>query len=158
MPRVEERVVIDRPAEEVFAFVTTPENDHEWVGTAVERRREPKGPIGVGSRIHAVDKFLGRRIASTLEVTEHEPSTRSAIRLHGPITAHGVYSLEPVDGRTLFRWTMDAEPGLGGLYLGRVTDPLVTILFRRRLRFDLRRLKQVLESRQTATAERPSQS
>jgi carbon monoxide dehydrogenase subunit G len=147
MPRVEEEIVIDRPPEDVFAFVTDPENDREWVSTAVERQREKEGPIGVGSRIRAVDKFLGRRIESTLEVTEHEPNTRSAIRLEGPISASGTYVLEPENGRTRFRWVLDAEAGLGGLYLGRVTDPLVTFIFRRRIRSDLRRLKGALERR-----------
>lgn len=147
MPRVEEEIVIDRAPEDVFAFVTDPENDREWVSTAVERQREKEGPIGVGSRIRAVDKFLGRRIESTLEVTEHEPNTRSAIRLEGPISASGTYLLQPEDGRTRFRWVLDAEAGLGGLYLGRVTDPLVTFIFRRRIRSDLRRLKDALERR-----------
>ena len=145
MPRVEEQIVIDRPPEDVFAFVTTPENDREWISTTVERQREKEGPIGVGSRIRAVDKFLGRRIDSTLEVTEHEPSTRSTIRLRGPINASGSYVLEPVDRGTRFRWTLDADAGLGGLYLGKITDPLVTFVFRRRVRGDLRRLKEALE-------------
>jgi polyketide cyclase/dehydrase/lipid transport protein len=145
MPRVEETIAIEQPPEKVFEFVTTPENDHLWSSTALERRRESPGPIRVGSRIRAVDKFLGRRIESVFEVTEHEPNTRSSIRLEGPIEARGSYILEPLDGRTLFRWVLEADPGLGGLYLGRVTDPLVTILFRRRLRFDLRKLRDVLE-------------
>jgi Polyketide cyclase / dehydrase and lipid transport len=147
MPRVEEMISIERSPEEVFAFVTTPENDRLWVSTAVERHREPQGPIGVGSRIRAVDRFLGRRIESVFEITEHEPNTRSSIRLEGPIAARGSYLLEPLEGRTLFRWVLEADAGLGGLYLGRITDPLVTFLFRRRLRFDLRRLKNVLEAR-----------
>jgi carbon monoxide dehydrogenase subunit G len=146
MPRVEEEIVIDRPPEDIFAFVTAPENDREWVSTAVERQRESEGPIEVGSRIRAVDKFLGRRIESTLEVTEHVPSTRSTIRLEGPITARGTYVLEPAGTGTRFRWTLDADAGLGGLYLGRITDPLVTFVFRRRVRSDLRRLKSTLES------------
>ncbi len=145
MPRVEENVVIDRPREQVFEFVTTPENDRLWSSTAVERRRE--GPIEVGSRIQAVDKFLGRRRESAFEVTEHEPPHRSVIIIHGRIAARGSYVLEPWQGGTCFRWTLDADPGLGRVFLGRVTDPLVKLLFRRRLRFDLRRLKQVLEQR-----------
>ena len=145
MPRVEEEIVIERPPEEVFAFVTTPENDLEWVSTAVERQREQEGPIAVGSRIRAVDRFLGRRIESTLEVTEHAPPTRSSVRLEGPIKAQGSYVLEPENARTRFRWALDAEAGLGGLYFGKLTDPLVTLLFRRRIRFDLRRLKAALE-------------
>ena len=145
MPRVEEEIVIDRPPEEVFAFVTTPENDGQWVSTAVERQRETEEPIGVGSRIRAVDKFLGRRIESTLEVTEHEPNTRSTIHLRGPINAQGSYVLEPVGSGTRFRWALEADPGLGGLFLGRITDPFVTWVFRRRVQGDLRRLKAALE-------------
>lgn len=150
MPRVEEEIMIDRPPEQAFAFVTTPENDHEWISTAVERQREKEGPIEVGSRIRAVDKFLGRRIESVLEVTEHEPSSRSTIQLRGPINARGSYVLEPVDGGTRFRWTLDADAGLGGLYFGRITDPLVTFAFRRRVRSDLRRLKGALERKSRA--------
>jgi uncharacterized membrane protein len=151
MPRVEEDILIGRPAEEVFAFVTAPENDRQWSSTAVERRVESEGPIKVGSRIHAVDKFLGRRIESTFEVTEHEPSRRSAIRfVSGPIRAEGTYTLEPSNGGTRFRWALEAPPGLGGVYLGRVTDPLVTWMFRRRVQGDLRKLKEVLESERSA--------
>jgi carbon monoxide dehydrogenase subunit G len=146
MPRVDEEIVIDRPPEDVFEFVTTPENDLEWISTAVERRREGEGPIEVGSRIRAVDKFLGRRIESTLEVTEHEPPTRSSIELRGQITARGTYTVEPTGEGTRFRWSLEADPGLGGLYLGRITDPLVTWVFRRRIQGDLRRLKSALES------------
>ncbi len=147
MPRVEESVVLERPADEVFAFVTTPENDHLWSSTAVERSRESDEPIRVGSRIRAVDKFLGRRIQSTFEVTEHEPPRRSSIRIHGPLGASGSYVLDPEDGRTRFRWILDAEAGLGGLYLGRLTDPVVVMIFRRRLRRDLRRLQEALARR-----------
>jgi hypothetical protein len=148
MPHVEEDIVIARPPEDVFEFVTSPENDRLWSSTAVERRLEGNEPIRVGSRINAVDKFLGRRIESVFEVTEHEPPRRSAIRfVSGPIRAEGTYLLEPTDGGTRFRWTLDAPPGLGGLYLGRVTDPVVTWIFRRRLQRDLRQLKAVLEAR-----------
>jgi hypothetical protein len=76
MPRVEESIVLERPAEEVFAFVTTPENDHLWSSTAVERSRDSEEPLGVGSRIRAIDKFLGRRIESTLVDTDPWPIRR----------------------------------------------------------------------------------
>jgi carbon monoxide dehydrogenase subunit G len=146
MPRVDEEIVIDRPPEDVFEFVTTPEKDLEWISTAVERRREAEGPIDVGSKVRAVDKFLGRRIESTLEVTEHEPPNRSSIELRGQINARGTYIVEPAGDGTRFRWSLEADPGLGGLYLGRITDPLVTWVFRRRIQGDLRRLKSALES------------
>lgn len=152
MPRVEEEIIIDRPPEDVFAFVTAPENDRLWSSTAVERHVESGGPVQVGTRINAVDKFLGRRIESTFEVTEHEPNRRSAIRfVSGPIRAVGSYTLEPANGGTRFGWVLEAPPGLGGLYLGRATDRLVTWMFRRRLQRDLRRLKAVLEADKSAS-------
>jgi hypothetical protein len=153
MPRVEEEIIIRRLPEDVFAFATAPENDRLWSSTAVERRVESDGPVQVGTRINAVDKFLGRRIESTFEVTEHEPSRRSAIKfVSGPVRAEGTYTFEPASGGTRFRWALQAPPGLGGLYLGRVTDPLVTWIFRRRLRRDLRRLKEVMEGAKSASA------
>lgn len=153
MPRVEEEIIIRRPPEDVFAFATAPENDRLWSSTAVERRVESDGPVQVGTRINAVDKFLGRRIESTFEVTEHEPNRRSAIKfVSGPVRAEGTYTFEPASGGTRFRWALQAPPGLGGLYLGRVTDPPVTWIFRRRLRRDLRRLKEVMEGAKSASA------
>jgi ligand-binding SRPBCC domain-containing protein len=153
MPRVEEEIIIRRPPEDVFAFTTAPENDRLWSSTAVERRVESEGPVQVGTRIKAVDKFLGRRIESTFEVTEHEPNRRSAIKfVSGPFPAEGTYTFEPAPEGTRFRWSLQAPPGLGGLFLGRVTDPLVTRMFRRRLQRDLRRLKDVLEGGRSASA------
>jgi hypothetical protein len=40
LPSVEESIVIDRPAEDVFAFVTTPENDRLWSSTSMIFRRQ----------------------------------------------------------------------------------------------------------------------
>jgi carbon monoxide dehydrogenase subunit G len=150
MPHVEESIVIEKPPEDVFAFLMTPENDRLWFSTAIERRLDPEGPVGVGSKIHGVDRFLGRQAASMVEVTQHEPPRRSSIRsLSGPFSFTGDYIVEPANGGTRFTWVLDAAAGLGGLYLGRLTDPLVTWAFRRRLRSALRKLKEVLEGRES---------
>jgi hypothetical protein len=151
-PREEESIVIGRPPAAVFEFVMTPENDLLWSSTAVERSVDLDEPIGVGSRIRAVDKFLGRRIGTVFEETEHDPPRRSAIRLDRPFAASGTYVLDPVGSGTRFRWLLEAEPGLGGLYLGRLTDTLVRGIFRLRLRRDLARLKGILEQRNTAAS------
>jgi hypothetical protein len=41
-------------------------------------------------------------------------------RARGRVGAHGGESIDP--GVHLLRWMLDADPGLGELYLGRVTD------------------------------------
>ena len=54
MPPAERTIVIDKPVEEVFAFLTDPSNDHKWRTHLKEVSAE--GPITVGTRIHKVVK------------------------------------------------------------------------------------------------------
>ena len=45
----EHTVVIDRPIEEVFAFVTDPDNVSLWQSTSLETEQTSEGPVGVGT-------------------------------------------------------------------------------------------------------------
>jgi uncharacterized protein YndB with AHSA1/START domain len=51
--------VINRPVEQVFAFVSDLENDPPWSGAAEMRRTSP-GPVGIGTAFRQRDRFLGR--------------------------------------------------------------------------------------------------
>ena len=54
-------VVIARPVEEVFAFVTDARNNPQWQASSGLRRTEqiPEEPVGVGTRITEVWRFMG---------------------------------------------------------------------------------------------------
>jgi hypothetical protein len=54
-------VVIRRAAADVFAFVTTPENDPLWVRVCASIRRLDDEPIRVGSRLVERVRFLDRK-------------------------------------------------------------------------------------------------
>jgi Polyketide cyclase / dehydrase and lipid transport len=58
MARFQHSVVINRPAERVFAFVSDFENDPPWSGVA-QVRRSPAGPVGVGTTFRLRQQFLG---------------------------------------------------------------------------------------------------
>ena len=73
MIRVETSVHINRPGDEVFAFISNFENNPLWQSGQVEARFASEGPLRVGSTYDQVAKFLGRRIESTFEVLEYEP-------------------------------------------------------------------------------------
>lgn len=64
---------IERPVEEVFAFVSDPTNDVKWHSTVLRAWRTSEGPIGVGSTFKWDAKFLGRREAD-VETTGYEPN------------------------------------------------------------------------------------
>lgn len=150
MPRIEESVIIERPVEELFGFLTAPENDLLWVSAAVERQIESEGPIGVGTRIRFVDRVAGRRIEWRAEVTEYEPNVRTRIRsISGPMRVQGGKTFEPAQGGTRLTIELEAGSPIGAL-LGKLSDPFATRMLRRQIRADLARLKSVLEGRSRA--------
>ena len=71
MINIECSVVINRPIEEVFSFMSNLENNPQWVSGVLETKLTSPGPMAAGSTGTDMRQFLGRRIESTWEVTEH---------------------------------------------------------------------------------------
>ena len=86
MARIEHSVVINRPAEEIWAFMADAANNPQWISGLVESRQISDGPMGSGTTIRNVGRFLGRQIESTYEITEWEPYKRGSVQsTSGPI-------------------------------------------------------------------------
>src|ERR671933_400276 len=109
--RDQHSVLIDQPLEEVFAYITDVNNNSLWQSSTLETEQTSEGAVGVGTTYRSVSKFLGRRIETTLKITEHEPPGKQCVRATtGPIPAVGCYLLEPADGgSTRFTQTLEAE-------------------------------------------------
>lgn len=147
MPRLEISETIDRPVEEVWAYVSNPQNDVQWQASARDREVITDGPLGTGSRIRGVDQFLGRKAEYVSEITEWEPNRRFSTRtVEGPISSELHVTLEPVESRTRLTGEAIAESGLGGFF-GKMAEPLVVKIFHRQLQSELGTLKDLLEQR-----------
>lgn len=143
MARYEHSVVIERPIEEVWAFVTDPANNAMWQTTIVETRTGSNRPLDVGSKVAEVRQFLGRRVESTWEVTQHEPPTRSAIKTSsGPVPFTGRYALDSIDGGT--RFTMAVEAEAHGFF--RLAEPVFGRIVKREMKANCGHLKDLLEA------------
>ena len=143
MATFEDRTVIERPIEEVFAFLHDPANDPKWTVGVSEARQMSQGPMGVGTTVVEVVHFLGRRWELRFEVTEYEPPQKSSIRgSSGPHELAGSYVLEPVNGATEF--TMVAEMSARGFL--KLIEPIWAPLARRQMRASSRKLKNLLEA------------
>jgi uncharacterized protein YndB with AHSA1/START domain len=144
MISVEGSVTINRPVEEVFAYVVDPANDPKWRFDILESTQVTPGPTQVGSRIRWVVKFMGRR-ETDVEVTGFEPSrleeiqSRSAMPmgLQPKIT----YLFEPADGGT--RFTRRVQMEAKGMF--RIMEGLMGAMGRRYNTRHLRDLKEVLD-------------
>jgi uncharacterized protein YndB with AHSA1/START domain len=140
-------VVIERPIEEVFAFVTDPNNDPLWQSTSLETEQTSEGPVDAGTTFRNTSKFLGRRIDSTYEVTENDPPHKQCVRItSGPIPGSGCYLFEPANGGST-RFTQIFEAEAGGFF--RLAEPLVARAIRRQMEADMETLKDLLESGET---------
>lgn len=146
MPQVTLTERIEAPVEEVFAYLTDPTNEMEWVSSARERALV-EGDGGKGSHIRAVEQWLAKRLEFLYEVTEHDAPNRYALRtLQGPFPAEIEVTLTPEDGGTTLTYTASAEAGLKGFF-GKLTEPLVTRIFERDTSADLAKLKGLVEAR-----------
>jgi uncharacterized membrane protein len=142
---VEESIEIDRPVEEVFAYVANPENLPEWSGPAIEAKDAP-GPLKEGDTFTVVAKFLGRRFETPYERVSYEPNRRYTDRATGgPVPDQDwAYTFEEVTGDTT-RVTRAAEGEPGGFF--KLAGPLIERALKRQVRADLETLKDLLEAR-----------
>lgn len=135
---------IDRPANEVFAFVSDASNNPRWQTGQRSCVWTSPPPVGVGSTYEQEARFLGRTVTSRFEVTEYEPGRSITIRsTEGsfPITVRR--TVEPLgDTRSRVTAEIDGEPGR----FFRLAGPLVRRLAQRSVDGDYERLKHLLDA------------
>src|SRR5258708_1105458 len=86
MINVEASIIVSRPIEEVFAYVSDFRNAAQWQAGVVDVRQMPEGPVGKGTQIIFVRTFLGRKLEGTSEVVEYESPTKHTFQsTSGPL-------------------------------------------------------------------------
>lgn len=73
MIRLKEIRTIERPLDEVFAYVSDFSNTEEWDPGVTSGRRLDDGPVSLGSKFDIVATFAGREVPLVYEVTALEP-------------------------------------------------------------------------------------
>jgi len=142
MIKIELSIVVNRPVAEVFAFVIDPANNKKWQEGLVESRLTSPGPVGVGTQITDVRKFLGRDMDSKLEVTAFEPNkTFSEKVVSGPLKFEITQSFESAGDGTKISLVAQGEPG--GFF--KLAEGMVQKQLQSQLEGDAQRLKKALE-------------
>jgi uncharacterized membrane protein len=136
-------IVIERPVAVVSSYAADPTNAPEWYANidSVTWRSDP--PVGVGSRMDFVARFLGRTLSYTYQVVELEPGARLVMRTaEGPFPMETTYTWEPA-GTDATRMTLRNRGTPSGFF--SVGAPMMALAMRRANRKDLARLKELLE-------------
>lgn len=92
---------VDRPVEEVFAYLANGENDPEFSPRVQEMTKTTDGPTGVGTVYRSMVKDGGIRTRREFRITEFDPPTKirwTEITKNLVTAEEGGYDLEPVPG------------------------------------------------------------
>jgi uncharacterized membrane protein len=139
-------IEINRPAEQVYDYVTDPTQFHEWQQGVVSGAIKEPGPPVVGSHCRMVRRIGGADRSSTSVLTKLDRPTKWAVRgIDGMIRASVDVTVQSID-QASSRVAIDVD--FEGHGIGKV---LVPLLVRRQaakeMPQNLARLKDRLETR-----------
>lgn len=139
------RTVVDvaRPVEEVFAYVTQPENVPQYSPIVIEARRAKSGPIALGSTAILLCQVFGRRFELRGRVGAFAPNRKFVLETtSGPLEVEAELTFETIQGGT--RITSVLRGRDGGLF--QLAQPLLLGMASTRFRASARSLKTILEA------------
>jgi uncharacterized protein YndB with AHSA1/START domain len=136
-------IEIARPRQVVAAYAADPDHVRDWYANIDRVTWETEKPLGIGTRLAFVARFLGRTLSYTYQVSDFVPAERLVMA-----TAEGSFPMEttytwvdlPGRGTRMTLRNRGTPSGFAGL-----TAPFMVAAMRRANRKDLAALKSLLE-------------
>jgi uncharacterized protein YndB with AHSA1/START domain len=140
MVKIEASVMIDRPVEVVWEFITDLSKLPKWNTEVLEAKQTSAGPLGVGTTL----QIRSSNMVGYAQVVEYEPNRRVAFEYpSGPLKGSiENSSVEKVEGKTRFTRTADVK--FSGVY--KLVGPFLTPRLKREYVASVGNLKRMLES------------
>lgn len=133
---------LNRPVEQVFAYLIDPNNLRAWQSNLIENEQLTDRPLRVGSRFREV-RQMGRRASEyQAEITDFEPNRRFATKTLSEPQASVSYTFEQENSgtRLSYKFTLQTSGMM------RLLEPLIASSIKKDSISDFERLKRVLES------------
>ncbi len=135
--------VINRPVAKVFAAMEDFTRAPDWNPAVVEVRQEEEGPLGVGSTVVYVGRFLGRSFESSSKYIAYVPNERFATETTSePFHLEIDNAFESVGGGT--RLTSVYRGESRGFF--KLAEPVVVRMAKRQFETATENLKELLEA------------
>jgi uncharacterized protein YndB with AHSA1/START domain len=143
--RVEAATFIKATPEQVWRFITVPENGPRWQESAVSTRVTTPEAVQLGSEMEHVGKWLGLRIPTSAVVTVYKPPLRYGYDITSKLSPKPSlmrYTVEAVADGTKVTLSNEAS---GGRWM-RPFEPLLQRNIQGMFERDVARLKTMIEA------------
>ena len=149
MIKNEKSIIIHRPIEEVFEYISNLENSVDWQPGLLEVKRITEGPLRVGTIYSSARKFLGRKMEASNEFVTYEPNKQVVFTgSSGPMTFLTSFTFEDTGEGTRFTTLIEMQPGgLLGLAEGLIASNL-----RQEMDSNLEILEGLMKSREAVSS------
>jgi uncharacterized protein YndB with AHSA1/START domain len=148
------KVVIQRDASVVFAFISDFENESKYL-PRMEVQKITSGPIRSGTQFRSRFQMPnGTTFEGIEEIVDFEPPTRLTSRVASGLRPNvDVITIEPVTNGTLLKYRFDFELSYASAFIGMgLLRWLASIELWNRRRAAWARVKQILESAQSSAS------
>jgi hypothetical protein len=135
--------IIYSPVQQVFDFVSKPENDFQWQYGTLETARLSEDVNNTRIHYRSIGHFMGRRNLSAFEVADYNPNKKYSIKsLSGPLHSQTSYTFETVNRGTKINVSIQAS--LADFH--QMDEGPVEKSLRKQLKENLALLKNLLEA------------
>lgn len=142
MMQIEASTTINRPIEEVFAFVADNENDPQWCIPVVRTTRVVGDAPGANTRYTFASKFGLMTLRGEFTIVDFQPPERIAWKGTSPLSRYqGFYTLKAVEVGT----QITSNTSFTNKSVFRLFESMMRKQFKETYDKQFRKLKQVLE-------------
>jgi uncharacterized membrane protein len=144
MIKIERTIVIHRPVDQVFAFLSDVEHGPQYISGQRAAHQTSAGAMSIGSTFTTAAKFPHR--GGTNQVTEYQPNQRLAWKTMNGLPATTTWGFQESGPSTRVTFTRVTEPA--GLM--KIAEPLLAQMENRQVDHDLGALKELLAVTRTS--------
>ena len=133
---------LNRPVEQVFAFLADTSKLQSWQSNLIKNELLTQGPLRTGSRFREVRLINGKESEIQGEITVLEANKRLETKTVTKPEARVSYSLDPEQGGTRLKYNIVIVTS-GPM---RLLEPMIASAMKKESASDFETLKQILES------------
>lgn len=143
------RTMIELPIQQVFDYMSTPENDFQWQYGTLATATITSRHNGMGVYFRSIGHLMGRRNLGTYEVIESSSNMRYRFKsISGPLYLQTTYSFKTAGDGTM----VEISIRIGVVNFPRMNERILGRRMKKQLKENLAMLRGILEAKRISSS------